>query len=64
MSRQPTHEDKTPDGSLDLYIQGPSPGPELASLRGRTFNLTIRLYWPEEAILNGSWRPPDPERLP
>ncbi len=57
-----------PDGSLDLYIQGPNPGPDresnwLPSGDG-PFNLTIRLYWPDEAILNGSWHPPALERLP
>lgn len=56
------------DGSLDLYIQGPNPGPERESnwlpAGDGPFNLTIRLYWPEEAILSGSWRPPALERLP
>jgi hypothetical protein len=55
-----------PDGSLDLYVQRENPGPEhesnwLPSGNG-LFNLTIRLYWPEEEILNGSWRPPALER--
>ena len=57
-----------PDGSLDIYFQGQNPGPEkesnwLPSGDG-TFNLTIRLYWPEEAILNGTWHPPTLERIP
>jgi hypothetical protein len=56
------------DGSLDLYIQSQNPGPDresnwLPSGDG-PFNLTIRLYWPEEAILNGSWRPPALQLLP
>src|SRR5580704_10440436 len=57
-----------PDGSLDIYFQSQNPGPEkesnwLPSGDG-TFNLTIRLYWPEEAILNGTWHPPALERVP
>ena len=51
-----------PDGSLDLYIQNENPGADrtsnwLPSGAGR-FNMTIRLYWPEDAILNGTWHPP------
>jgi len=54
------------DGSIDLYIQSENPGPEqesnwLPSGNG-TFNLTIRLYSPKEAILNGAWQPPPVER--
>ena len=57
-----------PDGSLDIYIQAQTPGPDresnwLPSGEG-IFNLTIRLYWPEEAILSGTWHPPVPERIP
>jgi hypothetical protein len=56
------------DGSLDLYIQNQNPGPDRESnwlpTEDGTFNLTIRLYWPEQAILNGTWRPPALERLP
>jgi hypothetical protein len=51
-----------PDGSLDLYIQNQNPGSDresnwLPSGDG-PFTLTIRLYWPEEAILTGAWHPP------
>jgi hypothetical protein len=54
------------DGSIDLYIQSENPGPAqepnwLPSGDG-TFNLTIRLYSPKEAILNGAWQPPPVER--
>lgn len=57
-----------PDGSLDLYIQNGNPGPDresnwLPSGDG-PFNLTIRLYWPKQAILDGSWHPPALERMP
>jgi hypothetical protein len=56
------------DGSLDLWIQTGDPGPDhrsnwLPSGDG-IFNLTMRLYWPEPAILDGSWHPPTVERLP
>lgn len=50
------------DGSLDLYIQNKSPGQEkdanwLPAPDGK-FVLVFRFYWPEEAILNGTWKPP------
>jgi hypothetical protein len=56
------------DGSLDIYIQGKSPGDGqesnwLPSGDG-PFNLTIRLYWPQEPILSGSWHPPALELQP
>lgn len=55
------------DGSLDLFIQSQNPGPDhesnwLPSGDG-PFNLTIRLYWPKQAILDGRWHPPALERL-
>jgi hypothetical protein len=53
------------DGSLDIYIQRTSPGPEkqanwLPAPEGK-FILMLRLYWPKEtnpSILDGSWNPP------
>jgi hypothetical protein len=53
------------DGSLDLYIQHQSPGPEkeanwLPAPAGK-FILMLRMYWPRESnpsILDGSWNPP------
>lgn len=54
------------DGSLDIYIQNASPGPEkeanwLATPKGN-FVLMLRLYSPEKAILDGAWVPPAVER--
>ena len=57
-----------PDGSLDLYIQSQDPGPDLQSnwmpCGDGLFNLMMRLYWPEQAILDGIWHPPALERMP
>lgn len=55
------------DGSIDLYIQSENPGLEQESnwlpSGKRPFNLTIRLYSPREAILDGSWQPPMVEHI-
>ncbi|ACL63170.1 DUF1254 domain-containing protein [Methylobacterium nodulans] len=51
-----------PDGSVDLFIQTESPGPQRESnwLPAPTgpFILMLRTYWPKDALLNGSWAPP------
>ena len=51
-----------PDGSLDIYIQNASPGPAKESnwlpAQSGQFYLALRLYWPQESALNGSWVPP------
>jgi hypothetical protein len=50
------------DGSLDILIQPESPGKLKESnwLPASTgnFNLILRLYWPKEAVLTGTWKPP------
>jgi hypothetical protein len=51
-----------PDGSLDLYFQNQSPGPDkeanwLPAPRG-SFDLTMRLYAPKSDALTGKWNPP------
>jgi hypothetical protein len=50
------------DGSLDLYIQKDSPGKDkeanwLPSSPTR-FSLTMRMYWPKDEFLNGTWKIP------
>jgi len=53
------------DGSLDLYIQKDSPGKDkeanwLPAPAG-DFNLTMRMYWPNDkapSIVDGTWKPP------
>jgi len=54
-----------PDGSVDLYLQAESPGPDkeanwLPAPKGK-FIPMLRLYWPQDtppSILGGSWKPP------
>jgi hypothetical protein len=54
-----------PDGSVDIYIQKESPGPDKVSnwlpAPDGKFQLMLRLYWPTEhkpSILDGSWKMP------
>lgn len=55
------------DGSLDLYIQNASPGKDKESnwlpAPADDFILMMRLYWPEERLLNGSWKPPAVQKV-
>jgi hypothetical protein len=59
-----------PDGSVDLYVQKDSPGPDkesnwLPAPDGK-FILMLRLYWPNEkspSIINGSWEIPPVKKL-
>lgn len=50
------------DGSLDLYIQNENPGKEKESnwlpAPNANFVLMLRLYWPEQTVINGTWQPP------
>jgi hypothetical protein len=51
------------DGSLDLYLQKDSPGADkepnwLPAPKQGPFNLTIRVYWPQQVVLDGNWNPP------
>lgn len=50
------------DGSLNIYIQNASPGAGKESnwlpAPSGAFQFVLRLYWPQESALNGSWVPP------
>jgi hypothetical protein len=56
------------DGSLDIYLQNQSPGKEkesnwLPSPQGSTpFNMILRMYVPDEQVLNGTWPYPSVQR--
>lgn len=50
------------DGSVDIYLQHDSPGKDkeanwLPAPKGE-FNILLRVYWPKEEMLNGSWEVP------
>ena len=50
------------DGSLTLYLGNKSPGKEKESnwlpAPSGNFAIWIRSYWPDQAILDGTWKPP------
>jgi hypothetical protein len=54
------------DGSLTLYAGATSPGKDKESnwlpAPAGTFSLYIRCYWAEQAILDGTWTPPNVEK--
>ena len=54
------------DGSLVLYFQNKSPGADketnLVPTPSDEFSLYIRAYWPKDAVLDGSWKPPMVQR--
>ena len=54
------------DGGITLYIQADSPGKEresnwLPAPEGPFF-MALRLYWPKDEALKGTWTPPPAER--
>jgi hypothetical protein len=55
------------DGSLTLYFGNKSPGKDKETnwvpAPDGTFSLYIRCYWSEKAILDGSWMPPQVEKV-
>ncbi len=51
------------DGSLDIRIQSQAPSEQstenwLPVKNDEEFSLTMRLYWPTDAVLKGKWAPP------
>ena len=53
---------RNPDGSLTLFIQHESPGQDnesnwLPAPDGR-FTVTLRIYRPQDSVLQGAWAPP------
>jgi hypothetical protein len=55
------------DGSVTLYLQKEAPGKEkesnwLPAPEG-DFVLMLRLYWPDESVLDGKWQPPVVKRV-
>ena len=55
------------DGSLTLYFGAKSPGKDKETnwvpAPEETFSLYIRAYWSEQAILDGTWMPPQVEKV-
>jgi len=56
------------DGSLTIYLGNKSPGKDKESnwlpAPAGNFSIWLRTYWPDQAILDGSWKPPVVGRAP
>ncbi|MGV9308202.1 DUF1254 domain-containing protein [Nonomuraea sp. NPDC003727] len=56
-----------PDGSVDLYIAHDAPAGKQANwLPAPTgaFNLMLRMYWPEQSVIDGTWKTPPVTKSP
>lgn len=56
------------DGSLTLYIQRESPDKDkesnwLPAPKSGKFTMNLRLYWPKQEVLDGTWKPPAVKRV-
>lgn len=55
------------DGGITLYLQNQSPGkdkePNWLPAPEGSFSATLRLYWPKQEALDGSWQLPQLKRL-
>jgi len=58
----------SPDGSLTLFAGAKSPGKDKESnwlpAPDAEFSLYLRAYWPDEAVLSGTWQPAVVSRMP
>jgi len=56
------------DGSLDIFIQHENPGKDKIAnwlpAGEEDFSITMRLYWPKDAFMNGSWKIPPVKVVP
>jgi hypothetical protein len=57
------------DGSIDIYVQNKSPGPDresnwLPTPASGNFFFVLRMYGPEGALAEGVWKPPAPKLAP
>lgn len=56
-----------PDGSLDIWLQHETPGPERESNWLPTppdpFNVILRIYWPTQEAVDDGWAPPAIEKV-
>ena len=55
------------DGSLTIYLGNKSPGRDKESnwlpAPNGNFSIWLRAYWPDQAILDGTWKPPVVKRV-
>ena len=57
------------DGTTTIYVQADAPTDPsqranwLPSPKGKPFSLYVRTYWPDTAILDGTWSPPKVEPM-
>lgn len=56
------------DGSLDIYIQAEAPKDNQenwlpSAANGQEFELTFRMYWPDESVLNRNWQMPGVQKI-
>jgi hypothetical protein len=69
LNRYAVHGDrlaKDSDGGVTVYVQAPPPGEAkeanwLPAPNG-SFELVLRLYWPKDEAVNGTWKPPAVKR--